>query len=77
MKFTVVWKPTAENKLAEIWAEASDRQEVTEAADSMDLLLGTSPKEVGESRGENTRIITVPPLSAYYDVFEDDCLVSV
>jgi plasmid stabilization system protein ParE len=77
MNFTVVWKPTAESKLAKIWAEASDRRAVTNAADSIDLLLGASPNEVGESREQNTRILNVSPLSVYYDVYEEDCLVSV
>lgn len=77
MKFTVVWKPSAETKLAEIWTDATDRQAVSSAANSIDSLLGVSPHEVGESRESNTRILTVPPLSVYYDVYDEDRRVSV
>jgi plasmid stabilization system protein ParE len=77
MKFTVVWKPSAETKLAEIWTDATDRQAVSSAADSIDALLGVSPLEVGESRVSNTRILTVSPLSVYYDVYEGDRRVAV
>jgi plasmid stabilization system protein ParE len=77
MKYTVVWKPSAETSLAEIWLSTNDRQAVTDAADSIDALLRSTPLQVGESRAEITRILTVIPLSIYYDVFEDDRLVAV
>lgn len=77
MTHTVLWRPTAERKLAEIWTDAADRQAVTSAADEIDALLKSQPSEIGESRVANTRILTVAPLSVYYDVFEQDCLVAV
>ena len=72
MRFTVIWRPSAEQKLAEIWIDADDRQAITSAADAIDVLLRTRPTEVGESRVANIRILTVSPLSVYYDVREDD-----
>ena len=77
MTYTVVWRPSAERKLAEIWTSADDRQTVTGAADAIDSLLRARPLEVGESRVLNIRILTVLPLSVYYDVHEDDRLVAV
>lgn len=77
MRYTVVWRPTAELALADIWTSASDRRAVTEAANSIDALLRSTPLEVGESRLENTRILIVRPLSVYYDVHESDALVAV
>jgi plasmid stabilization system protein ParE len=77
MTFTVIWRPSAERKLAEIWTDADDRQAIAHAADAIDALLRTEPTEVGESRVTNTRILTVSPLSVYYDVHEDDRLVAV
>ncbi len=77
MTFTVVWRPEAERALAAIWVDAADRQAVTDAADAIDALLRTGPLEVGESRVVNIRILTVFPLSVYYDVHEDDRLVAV
>ena len=67
MKFTVVWKPSAETKLAEIWTDATDRQTVSDAANSIDLLLRSFPIQVGESRKHDTRILSVSPLSVYFD----------
>ena len=77
MNYTVVWRPTAEGALAQIWTDALDRQAVADAADLMDAMLGSSPREVGEGRAGPTRILTVMPLSIYYDVHEDDRLVAV
>jgi plasmid stabilization system protein ParE len=77
MTFTVVWRPEAEQALAAVWNSAADRQSVTDAADTIDLLLRTEPLEVGESRVVNIRILTVSPLSVYYDVHEEDRLVAV
>jgi len=33
MTFTVIWRPSAEQKLAEIWAEVFDRQAIADAED--------------------------------------------
>lgn len=77
MKYTVVWRPAAEQALAEIWTDAGDRQAVTDAADLIDSMLSSSPRDVGESRAGVTRILTVMPLSIYYDVHDDDRLVAV
>jgi hypothetical protein len=77
MRFTVIWRPSAEQKLATIWTAADDRQAITNAADAIDALLSTGPLEVGESRVANTRILTVSPLSVYYDVDVSDRLVAV
>ncbi len=77
MTFTVIWSPSAENALARIWADADDRQVITDAADAIDELLRTDPLAAGESRVANIRILTALPLSVYYDVREDDRLVSV
>jgi plasmid stabilization system protein ParE len=77
MTFTVVWRPSAEEKLAAIWSSADDREAVASAADTIDAFLRTDPLAVGESRIGVTRILTVSPLSVYYDVLERDRLVAV
>lgn len=77
MTFTVVWKPTAERLLTEMWLAAADRQSITNAADTIDALLRSDPLTAGESREGNSRLIYVAPLAAYYDVFPDDMLVAV
>ena len=77
MTYTVVWRLSAQRTLAEIWTNTDDRQGVTQAADAIDALLRTGPVDVGESRGGNTRILTVLPLSVYYDVREEDRMIAV
>lgn len=77
MTFTVVWRPSAERNLAQAWLDAVDRQAVRDATDAIDALLRTAPDEVGESRASATRILTVSPLTVYYDVHHDDRVVAV
>jgi plasmid stabilization system protein ParE len=77
MKFTVVWKPSAQAMLAHLWSTASDRSAVARAADAIDVLLRRNPLDVGEERSENKRILIVPPLAVHYRVLEADCLVRV
>jgi hypothetical protein len=77
MSWTVVYRSSAQDHLANIWLNAPDRQAVTDAADEIDRLLASDPLNAGESRGGNTRIIVERPLTALYDVFPDDALVEV
>jgi hypothetical protein len=39
MKWTVLWKPSAENALANIWAAASDKAAITKAANHLDAWM--------------------------------------
>jgi hypothetical protein len=77
MKYTVVWKPSAQRRLAEIWMSTSDRAAIARTADDIDRMLGTQPLQIGESREVNSRILVEPPLAVVYDVSPDDRLVSV
>lgn len=77
MNFTVVWKETAENALAEIWLTAVDRRVVAEAATEIDQKLGREPDSVGESRDKGRRILIARPLVAIYRVSAADRTVSV
>jgi plasmid stabilization system protein ParE len=77
MTFTVIWKPSAESKLAAIWNEATDRHAVTSAANAIDALLRAAPESSGESRDGMTRILIVAPLVVVYEVREDDRQVLV
>jgi hypothetical protein len=77
MKFTVVWKPSAEAMLAHLWNTAPDRNAVARASDVIDALLGRDPLDVGEGRSDTMRVLIVPPLAVHFDVLEADCLVRV
>jgi plasmid stabilization system protein ParE len=68
MKFTVDWRPRAEQKLADIWNNAADRAAITGAADYIDFVLERDPLTAGESRPGNIRILIERPLAVYYRV---------
>ena len=77
MSFTVVWSPSAETRLAEIWLETSERASVSNAADAIDQELRRSPQTVGESRSGKRRVAIVRPLVFYFTVDEADRIVRV
>lgn len=77
MNYTVVRKPLAESRLAEIWTESGRRTAITGAANTMDFLLRSAPLSAGESRADGSQFIYVSPLAAYYDVSEADRRVDV
>ena len=77
MKYTVTWKPSVKQRLADIWMTAPDRRAVTTTADSIDKLLQVDPMDQGESRSGTTRILIVLPLAVVYDVRHEDRLVEV
>lgn len=77
MKYTVCWRPTAERKLNDIWNEAADKSAVSQAADVIESELRSRAANVGESRGDDTRFLSVTPLAIYFDVHEDDRTVDV
>ena len=77
MNFTVVWVPSAEARLADLWNTAPDQQAVADAANLIDSLLGRDPLNQGESRSGSFRVLIVPPLAVHYQVLEPDRLVRV
>lgn len=77
MKFTVIWNPSAEHELAQIWEDASNRRDVTLAANVLDRRLAESADRAGESREGNDRIEFERPLGIRFRVSLADCLVLV
>ncbi len=77
MKYTLIWKPAVEDRLAQLWIEATDRQAIASAADEIDRYLRTHPSSVGEARDALTRILIADPLAIIYEVNELDCMVYI
>ena len=77
MKFTVIWKTTAEAQLAELWMTAANREAIREAADEIETALRKDPVSFGESRDPQTRVAVVSPLVVHFEVHEDDRRVVV
>ena len=77
MRFTVLWTPSAERDLTDLWLKASDREAVRSAADTLDSLLREDAHLRGESRYETLRIVLAAPLGVDIDVDEDNRTVWV
>lgn len=77
MKYTVTWKPSAENRLVELWLNATDRAAVTAAANELEKMLQIDPHGQGESRADGSRVLFVPPLGALYDADDGNRFVDI
>lgn len=77
MNYSVVWLPDAEQELADLWLNSSDRGAITKAAAVLDQLLERDPAQEGESRPNGRRILFAAPLAAIYRVHSDKEQVDV
>jgi len=77
MKYTVVWGNRAKNRLAAIWTEASDRGDVTRAANAIDQFLANNADWAGISRDDVTRVLVARPLFVVYEILPEDYIVRV
>lgn len=77
MNWTVIYRPDAADDLATIWLNATDRQAIADAANSIDRQLGMAPLTAGESREGNNRILCEGPLAVFYDVDVQDRIATV
>ena len=56
MTWKVFWLPNAEQELADVWLQATDRSSVSNAALAKDYSLSVDPENLGESRPNERRI---------------------
>ena len=77
MKYTVIWTRTAEQELVNLWLDASQRAEITQAAHAIDRALANDPETKGESRRGGRRILVEPPMAALVRVVAPDRMVRV
>ena len=76
--FTVLWRQTALDQLAEIWLRAGNRSQVNESVEAIDALLSTDPSsDLTSELAEGLRTVTVIPLRVIYAVQAADCIVDV
>jgi plasmid stabilization system protein ParE len=76
-RYTVVWLQEALDELTWIWLAASDRAEVTAATAKLDALLVSDPSSSSQSVSDGLRKLIVKPLTAFFEVREDDRLVEI
>jgi hypothetical protein len=77
MKYTVVWKPEAERRLAELWMKADEPEKFADAANLIERELRVNPEAVGEQRVGPVRVVVVPPLGMHFRVHAADRQVRV
>jgi hypothetical protein len=68
MRFTVVWIQAAQDALADIWNNATDRQDVTDAADVIDRELAVDADFKGAQYGGGWVIVEDPLVAFTVDV---------
>lgn len=67
MKYTVEWRPSAEDALADAWMHASDKQAINKASNRVDPLLESDPETKGyDFYGD--RLIVIGPLHVVFRV---------
>ncbi len=76
-RYTVVYLAEAEDNLIAIWADATDRDQVTESADGADRLLAENPLRDSVYLSEQLRRRDIPPLRFYFEVREADRVVVI
>ncbi|MCI0458142.1 MAG: hypothetical protein L0Z62_14355 [Gemmataceae bacterium] len=76
-RYTVTWTRVAEDQLAEIWMQASDRGAVNAAQNAIDDELAVDAEQKGTEVVEGLRELTIPPLKAFFEVEEMDRRVQV
>lgn len=64
----VDWTTDAKQQLAAHWISAPDRNAVTIAADHIDQLLASDPRDLGQALPEELWKIVVQPLIAYFEL---------
>jgi hypothetical protein len=72
MKYTVVYSPFADYQLADLWLRAANQQQMTDAANPLDVLLRHDPEKLGKLRPNGWRVLVFPPLVVTFDVSLDD-----
>lgn len=76
MKFTVTWRETALQQLAQVWMDAPNREAVNQEVDLIDLTLGDDPDRKGDDYFGD-RYVVFPVLWALYLVKAEDRIVEV
>jgi hypothetical protein len=77
MTYTVIWRLSAVQQLADAVANADDPASVREAAARLDYFLRRLAPDLGESRAPGFRLWYTDHLGVFYRIDEDAMLVEV
>jgi len=76
-RYTVTATSKAEDDLARLWLRASNRRAVSQAANTIDRLLGDDAPLKGFDAGQGLRQLIVSPLIAEFSVIVGDRTVTI
>lgn len=75
MSYRVVWRERDQRNLAvyEFLARELSRpaNHIPAAVEEIEHALSTDPHTAGESRGDAERVLVVPPLAVFFEVFDE------
>jgi hypothetical protein len=77
MRYTVIWTPTAINKLAAIWITAPDPQAVSTACNRIDRELAVDPDQKASPLAAGDWYYCDLPLAVVFTIDPGDCKVEV
>ena len=66
MRFSVFWEESAEEALANLFLDSSDRYEIRVASDRIDELLKTQADRIGSEVHEGLRSLKATPLKVLF-----------
>jgi plasmid stabilization system protein ParE len=70
VSFRVIWSDAALAELHNIWSNALDQEGVENTAKRIDIELTFNPREAGESRGPDRRVMFKFPLVVWFRVLD-------
>lgn len=76
-RFTVVWWRFAKDKLADLWLDATDKADITRAADEIDRRLAADPESSAEDCHEGLYRLMVDPIAVQFSIDDFDRRVTV
>ena len=74
-RYTVTWHQDAEQDLASLWISATDRDDITQAVQAIDLALSSASGSVGDQIAEGLYGLNAPPLRVLYVIRETDRII--
>jgi hypothetical protein len=77
IRYTVTWHRDAEQDLASLWISATDRKDIAEAVQAIDLALSCASGSIGDEVAEGLYSLNAPPLRVLFIIRETDCVVEV
>jgi uncharacterized protein YndB with AHSA1/START domain len=76
-RFTIAWRRSALDELAEAWLRAGNRTELTVAVEAVELKLRERPTQCAERQVEGLYLLSEPPLRIAFTIDDASSLVTI